>query len=111
MDSFNSLRNHDLNDERVVHVPTATPNPQHHPSMANKLVVPGNANKREISLPKTRVSSRGQLYLSTGDRKQPTKSGKSNVSNTKSYAKKWIEDISNNVAIDPADLLDEHVCS
>ena len=121
LDSFNSIRNQDFMDERTGLVPAVTPNSQNHPSISltTKIVVPSHSNqpgpKREIQLPKTRVSSRGQLYLSTGDRNKQSaqKLRKGPVTSRsidgKSYAKKWIEDISNNVTIEPADLLDDNV--
>lgn len=68
------------------------------------------ASKKEIFLPKTRLSRTGQLLLFTNNDENDSYRTKVNsILNKKSYSKKWLEDVGQELNLEAAKLLDERV--
>lgn len=67
-------------------------------------------SKQEIFLPKTRLSRTGQLLLFTNEDETDLYQAKINsILAKKSYSKKWIEDVGQELNLEAARFLDERV--
>lgn len=85
--------------------------------LVEKLNPAKNQAKREINLPKTKLTRKGQLYLYTNgkeaedDDHDPSqlKSILNKNLIKKSYSQKWIDDVSQDFTLDPTKILDDKV--
>ena len=69
-------------------------------------------SKQEIFLPKTRLSRTGQLLLFTNDENDENEINQTKINSflaKKSYSKKWLEDVGQELKLEATKLLDERV--